>query len=80
MLKMSFMEGTLDKDKAKEFIKNTDKDLVYTYGYEFKNPTTHRVSISKERAIDIIDCESLLDITEETNCIHLNAFSGNDMW
>ena len=80
MLKMSFFDGTLDRNKAREFVNITDKKLVYTYGFEYRNPTTHRVPIDKERALELISHESYLDITEEEDFIHFNAFSSNDMF
>ena len=80
MMKMSFYNGTLNRKEAKEFIKNSSKPCVYTYGLGFRNPTTHRKPITKEKALEIIDNEGFLDITEETTVIHLNAFSENDMW
>ena len=79
MIEMSFYNGTLDKKKAEEFIKNTDKPIVYTYGFEYRNPTTHRKPISKEKAIQILN-EEWCDLTEEENDVHLNAFSANDMF
>ena len=80
MLKMSFYNGTLDKNKAKSVILESDKPCVYTYGLGYRNPTTYRKSISKEDAIEIIEDEGFLDITEEDNAFHLNGFSSNDMW
>lgn len=80
MLNMSFFNGTLDRIKAKEVINNTEKELKYTYGLGYRNPTTNHKPISKEEAIKIIERESLLDITEHEAYIHLNAYSSNDMW
>lgn len=80
MIKMSFYNGTLDKNKLKEFIKTTDKDIRYTYGFEYRSPTTHKVLIDKERAINITENESFLDAYEFEDYLHLNAYSGNDMW
>ena len=80
MLKMSFYDGTLDKAKAKEVIAETEKELKYTYGLTFRNPTTNKKPITKEEALQIIDRESLLDINEYEDYILLNAFSSNDMW
>lgn len=80
MLKMSFYNGTLDRAKAKKFIQTTDKPLKYTYGLGYRNPTTHRKPISKAEALEIIEKESLLDIDENTDFVHLNAYSSNDMW
>jgi len=77
---MSFYDGTLDREKAKKVIETTEKPLRYTYGFSFRNPTTNKKLISKERAIEIINDESFLDITENDEFIHLNAYSDNDMW
>lgn len=79
-LKMSFYDGTLNKAVAKKRIAATDKPLAYTFGFEYRRPTTHRVPIDKERAYKIIDRDGRLDITEEDDCIHLNEFSDYDMW
>ena len=80
MLKMSFFDGSLDREKAIEAIMTTYKPCTYTYGLRYRNPTTKDVYITKEEAIEIINRESLLDITEYENRIDLNAYSANDMW
>lgn len=80
MLKMSFYDGTLDREKVKEEISKTTKDIKYTYGLGYRNPTTNHKPISKEEAIRIVETESLLDVTEYEDYIHLNAYSCNDMW
>ena len=80
MLKMSFYDGTLNRDEAKEVIINTDKDLKYTYGLGYRNPTTHKKPIDKAEALKIVANESYLDITEYEDWIHLNGYSSNDMW
>ena len=80
MLEMSFYDGTLNRKKAIEFIATTDKPLKYTYGLGYRNPTTNHKPITKERAIEIIDTEGLLDIYEHEDYVHLNAYSDNDMW
>ena len=80
MLKMSFYDGTLDRNVAKEVIINTDKDLKYTYGFGYRNPTTHKKPIDKAEALKIVANESYLDITEYEDWIHLNGYSSNDMW
>ena len=80
MIKMSFYNGTLNRETLRAVIDTTDKEIVFTYGYEYRHPTTHRKPITKEEAKEIVNKESLLDATEEETCIHLNAFSSNDMW
>ena len=80
MLKMSFYDGTLDRAKAKDYINTSNKPCQYTYGLGYRNPTTNHKPITKIEAMEIIDRESLLDIDEYADYIHLNAYSGNDMW
>ena len=79
-IEMSFYKGTLNKDRLKEFIEKTDKPIRYTYGLKFKGPTTMNVPVSKEKALQIVDSQSLLDAKELDDCLDLNAYSGNDMW
>lgn len=80
MLEMSFYNGTLDREKAKKIIAETAKPLKYTYGLSYRNPTTHNKPITKDEAIRIIENQSLLDIEDKGEYIHLNAYSSNDMW
>jgi len=80
MLKMSFYDGSLDKEELKKFIRKTEKPIKYTYGLKFRNPTTRDVPVSKEKALKIVDRESLLDATEYRDYLDLNAYSENDMW
>lgn len=77
----SFMErkyGT--KEEAEEIIKDTDKEVLYTHGLGYRNPTIHKVPISKEEAINKLYENSLVDVDEYDEYIHVNSFSGNDMW
>ncbi len=80
MLKMSFYNGTLNRTELINFIETTTKTIKYTYGLGYRNPTTYKVPITKERAIEIVKTESLLDATENNDYLHLNAYSSNDMW
>ena len=80
MLKMSFFDGTLNREKAKEYILNSEKPCRYTYGLGYRNPTTNNIFITKEEALEIIAKESLLNVREHDTYIHLNAYSSNDMW
>lgn len=77
---MSFYYGTLNKEILKAFIEKTDKPIRYTYGLKYRNPTTLNVPVSKERALQIVDSQPLLDAKELDDCLDLNAYSDNDMW
>lgn len=79
-LDMSFYRGTLDKQVLKVFIEKTDKPIRYTYGFKYRNPTTRDVPVSKERALKIVDAQSLLDAKELDDVLDLQAYSSNDMW
>lgn len=80
MLKMSFFNGNLNKEKAIKFIQETKKPCVFTAGFKYKNPTIYEVYITKEEAIEKIKTESFLEIKEYENKVDLNAFSSNDMF
>ena len=64
LIRMSFYRGTLNKEKLKSFIENTDKPIRFTYGLSMRNPTTNKVLVSKKEALEIVDKESLLDADE----------------
>lgn len=63
-------------------IQNTEKDIRYTYGFTWKNPTTNKVLVTKEKAIEILNSGNYAhyDLTDTEEYLHLNLFSANDMW
>ena len=80
----SFYPKTEKKFKRKEdavnYALNADKPFKHTHGFGYKNPTTHNKPISKEDAIRIMTNNSMIDISEREDCIHLNTYSGMDMY
>lgn len=80
MIKMSFYNNTLKRDELKKFIEHYEKPILFTFGFEYRHPTTHRKKISTEEALRIVDGFSFLDAEETEEYLHLNAFSENDMW
>ena len=82
MFKYSFYGNKYRKtsEEIESFIKETKKPIVYTYGFGYRNPTTHRVPITKEEAMQKINKNGLTDITEEEEVVHVNQYSENDMW
>lgn len=80
MLKMSSFSGTMNRNKLKQFIDQTDKPIRYTHGFDFKNPTTRNVYVTKNQALQIIDDQCILDAVELPDCLYLNSFSSADMW
>lgn len=74
------MEGKETKEDAKDALRKTDKNIVYTHGLGYRSPTIHRVPVSLEKACEIIDDESLVDVKEFEDYIEVNTYSGNDMW
>ena len=54
---------------------------IYTHGLGYRNPTIHKVDCSKEEAIEIFNKRSsMCDIDEYEDYIHLNTYSGNDLF
>lgn len=80
MLKMSFYDGTLDRGKLVGFITTYQKPIFYTYGLKYRNPTTYNKLITREKAIKIVEAETLLDANEFNDGLYLNAYSTNDMF
>lgn len=80
MLKMSFSDGTLNRGELRQFIKDTDKKILFTYGLTFRNPATNKKEITKEDALEIVSVENLLDAKEYQDYLFLNAFSSNDLY
>lgn len=79
-MEMSFHNGTLNRERAEQIIADSDLPILYTFGFEYRDPTTHCVPITKEEAYEIIRTESLLDIDFTDDYIYLNGYSENDMW
>lgn len=79
-LKMSFYDGTLNRDKLIDFIKETTKPIKYTIGFKYKNPTTCEKQISKEEAIKIIRSDAWIDATEREDFLDLQTYTSNDMF
>lgn len=67
------------QDEAREFLKTTDKPLLYTHGLRFRGPVTMDVPISKEEAIKHLD-NDWCDVRERETKVHINTYSANDMW
>ena len=80
MLKMSFYNGSMDREKLKDFILETDKPILYTHGFKWKGPTTYKIPVTKEKALDIVNNKNLLDADEYEDYLDLNSYSDNDMW
>lgn len=81
IMKMSFYNDTLDRNLAWAIIKKTKRPLVYTHGLVYRNPTTLRKPISVLEAQEIVlQKGNLLDISFNSENVHLNTFSGSDMW
>jgi len=79
-LRMSSVDSSLNERVAIDTILNSNKPCVYTHGLEYRHPTTCRVPISKEKAIEIIKSPNTVDVEEEADVFHINTLSGNDLW
>lgn len=82
MIKLySFMgRGRYSKDEVREYIQKTEKDIVFTEGLGYRNPTTNKAPISKEKALSILKRRGTVDVNEYDKYIEINAFNGNDLF
>lgn len=79
-LRMSSTDSSLNVAMAVDAIRKSNKPCVFTYGLAFRNPTTYRVPISKEEAIEIIKSRDAVDVEEEADVFHINKLSGSDLY
>ena len=56
MLKMSFYDGTLDREKAKEYVLASEKPLKHTCGFSYKNPTSTPSTVTKRKKPPSMPC------------------------
>lgn len=62
-------------------LQRTNRQIIYTYGLEYKNPTTHRVPITKEDALHIWNRGGFVEVDAlNPEYIHIKEYSANDMW
>ena len=82
MFKYSFMSrhSTNTREEIKDFLNSTSKPILYTYGLAYRRPTTYKVPITVEKAFEIMAENSTFDLDEYEDYVHLNAYSGNDLW
>ena len=73
---MSFYDGTLDRNKARELVETTTKQLMYRCGFQFKGARKH--PIDKDEAMTVLK-DSYLDVIETDTEVILNTYTENDM-
>ena len=66
-----------DQEGLFAYLRNTDKQIKYTHGLEFRGPATHKVPVTAEKAIDYFK-RYCGDVTEFDDYIHVNTYSGCD--
>lgn len=81
MLKYSFMSkySNCSKQEAIDLVKITNKPFKYTYGLSYRNPTTHNVPITREKALEYME-DITVNMTEYEEYVHINRYSSNDLW
>lgn len=57
-----------------------EKQVLYTHGYSFMNPTIHNEPISIDDAKKIINEEPWWDAKEDKDAIYINTFSESDLY
>lgn len=78
-VKMSFYDGSLNRIKARAIIQKSNRKILYTHGLAYRNPTTYKKPITKEKAFELLNYDCL-DIDFKEDCIEMNTYSSNDMY
>lgn len=73
---MSFYDGTLNRDKARELVETTTKQLMYRCGYQYKG--ARKEPIDKDEAMTVLN-DSYLDVIETDTEVILNTYTENDL-
>lgn len=75
-----FTKTRKSREDVVDFITRTDKKILYTVGYKWKNPTTRDVPVTKEYAIELFDKNKLITIKEKESVVDINVYTASDMW
>ena len=67
------------RDDCRKLVEETEKQILWTHGLSFRNPTINKRPIDKQKAMKLLD-DSFMDFDEYENHIHINTYSANDMW
>ena len=86
LISLSFMnrsggpEKSYNKDRALALLYLSEKPIKYTDGLSYRSPSIHNQPITKDKALEIIEKESLIDITESEEDIHINTYDSSDLF
>lgn len=75
-----FSDSENSKEEALKLLQTTKKEIRYTYGLKFRNPTTYEVPIDNSKALELFLKNSLNDVVEHENYIDFNQYSSNDLY
>ena len=81
MLKYTFYNKNncnCTREDCKRLVESTEKKILWTYGFSFRNPTINKEPITKEQALTLLE-DSFMDFDEYEDYIHINTYSANDM-
>ena len=73
-------EKSYNKDRALALVHLSKKPIKYTHGLGYRGPSIHNQPITKDKALEIIEKESLIDIRESEAGIQINTYSNNDLF
>lgn len=76
----SFYHNTLDKAYVSWVIKRTNRPITYTYGLEYRKPTTCHKPISKELGLEYVNSNRWISVTATDKELNIQEVSENDMW
>ena len=67
------------KEEAIALLESTTKPIVYTIGWEYRHPNTHRKPITKEMAVDLLKTYPMINVKVEDTCVHVQKLDALDM-
>ena len=73
-------EKSYNKDRALALVHLSKKLIKYTHGLGYRGPSIHNQPITKDKALEIIEKESLIDIRESEAGIQINTYDSNDLF
>ena len=69
-----------NKDGLFDYFRQTKKRIEYTFGFEYRHPTTCHELVTADEVIAKFQIAPFIEVYEFDDYIHVNAYSDNDMW
>lgn len=77
---ISFGKSNPSREETLEFLKKSDKPILYTFGLAYRDPNIRNEPVTKEWAINQFEEEPMTDVDEYDDHIGLNSYSSDDLY